>query len=371
MPTPIKNQYEPDFVTPPGETLEDVLDERGISQAALAERMGRTPKMINEIIKGKAPITEETALQLERVLGIPAQFWNNRERIYREHLALKEEEEYLKKCTDWVKRFPFKKMCEFQWLSSTHDTVEQAQQLLNFFAVATPKQWEVIWMGSSANAAFRKSLTFTSDPGPVSAWLRYGEICARRIPCTPFNSDRFKRSLHLFRQLTTHPPTVFVPEIQRLCAESGVAVVLTPELPKAHISGATRWLTPNQALIQISLRYKTDDHFWFTLFHEAGHVLLHGKKEIFLEGSQEKPEQQKEEEANRFAAEFLIPRKELDRFTARGQRSYDAVKQFAGELGIAPGIVVGRLQHIGYLPRTHLNKLKRKFVWKQPTALSS
>lgn len=85
------NQYTPDFVSPPGETLKEILEERGISQAELAERLGHTPKMINEIIKGKAPILEETALRLENVLDVPARFWNNRERNYGEYLAKQED----------------------------------------------------------------------------------------------------------------------------------------------------------------------------------------------------------------------------------------------------------------------------------------
>ncbi len=363
MATSLINQYAPDFVTFPGETLEEALEERGISQAALAERMGRTPKMVNEIVKGKAPITEETALQLERVLGFPAQFWNNRERIYREYIARKEEEERLKNCKNWVKRFPFKEMCKLGWLSPANGTVEQTQQLLNFFGIATPKQWDVIWMGKETTAAFRKSLRFTSNPEPVSAWLRYGEVQARNIHCAPYNCTEFRKALSEIRQLTTNSPADFMPRIIRLCAGSGVAFIPTPELPNARISGATRWLGPELALIQVSLRYKTDDHFWFTFFHEAGHVLLHGRKEVFLEGSQDKPEQEKEDEANRFAMEYLIPPKALDGFIASGERSYAAVKRFAQELNIAPGIIVGQLQHRRYLKVTHLNKLKRKFEW--------
>lgn len=86
-----ENQYVPDEVSPPGETLSEVLAEHGITQADLAERTGRPRKTIDEIIKGKAAITPETAIQLERVLGVPATFWNRRERQYREHLAKREE----------------------------------------------------------------------------------------------------------------------------------------------------------------------------------------------------------------------------------------------------------------------------------------
>ena len=83
--------YEPDFVTPPGVILEEKLEELGMSQAELAERIGRTKKTVNEIIKAKAPLLPETAIQLERVLGIPARFWTNAEANYRQWVARQEE----------------------------------------------------------------------------------------------------------------------------------------------------------------------------------------------------------------------------------------------------------------------------------------
>ena len=86
-----KNQYCPDEVSPPGETLLEVLEERGITPAELAERTGQPREIINSIIKGRAAITPETALQFERVLGSPASFWNARETKYREFLAKRNE----------------------------------------------------------------------------------------------------------------------------------------------------------------------------------------------------------------------------------------------------------------------------------------
>lgn len=152
----------------------------------------------------------------------------------------------------------------------------------------------------------------------------------------------------------------------RLCADAGVAVVFVPQLPQTRTCGATRRLNPNKALIQLSLRYKTNDHLWFSFFHEAGHILLHGKRNVFLEGGsvQGVEEQDKEEEANKFAADILIPLDELKRFLASGQyRSKAGIVQFAKEIGIAPGIVVGRLQHDGKLPQGHCNELKCRLEW--------
>ena len=196
--------------------------------------------------------------------------------------------------------------------------------------------------------------------------MHRGEIEAAEIKSAIYDVNKFKEALLQIRTLTVKPPEIFQPEVVRLCAEAGVAVVFIPQLPKTRTSGATRWLNPNKALIQLSLRYKTDDHLWFAFFHEAGHILLHGKRDIFLEGKgvASVEDQEKEEEANKFAADILIPPMKLKRFLASGQkRSKVGIKEFAAEIGIAAGIVVGRLQHDGILPPSHCNDLKCRFEW--------
>jgi len=357
--------FEPDFISPPGDTLEDVLEERGMSQIELAGRMGRTPKLINEIVKGKARITPETALQLERVLDIPASFWSARESRYREVLARNEERNRLEVHLAWLKSIPVTAMTKKGWIKKHKDAVDQLREVLSFFGVASPEQWRTVWMTADNKAAFRKSLRFASDPGAVSAWLRYGEVQAQQRRWEPYDEALFLRTLRNIRGLTTEEPDVFVPAMVEQAGLAGVAVVLTPQLPKARISGATRWLSPTHALIQLSLRYKTDDHFWFTFFHEAAHILLHGKRDVFLEGSDAEQERHKEEEANAWASEFLVPQGRLDAFIAGGEFTHQAVENFAREVAIAPGIIVGQLQHRKAIPFSHLNALKRRFEWKQ------
>ncbi|MDF5725250.1 MAG: HigA family addiction module antitoxin [Rhizonema sp. PD37] len=364
MSNTIQNQYTPDYVSPPGETLQEILEERGMSQAELAERTGRPKKTINEIINAKAAITPETALQLERVFNIPASFWNNNERRYREFLAQQEEKDRLEKQVAWLKGIPVTAMIKSGWIRCYQDKVEQLREVLNFFAVASPEQWEGIWC--STHVDFRKSQAFQSESGAMAAWLRQGEIEASEIPCATYDAKKFSEALLQVRTLTMKPPEVFQPELVQLCAEAGVAVVFIPELPKTRVCGATRWLNPRKALIQLSLRHKTDDHLWFAFFHESGHIVLHGKRDVFLEGKGVAAVEnlEKEEEANKFAADILIPSIEFKRFLASGQqRTKVCIEQFAAEIRIAPGIVVGRLQHDGILPSSHCNDLKQRFEW--------
>lgn len=361
MATEGKLRYEPDFAVPPGDTLAELLEATDMSQAELARRMGRPLKTVNEIIQGRAAITPATALQLEHVLGLPASFWDARERNYRQALARIEERDRLEQHLDWVRRFPVRAMATWGWLDDTRTRLEQLRELLKFFAIASPTEWETLW--GQTQAAFRRSAVFRSEPGAVSAWLRQGERQASAIECAPFDRGLFKQMLTRARDLITTTPDVFCEVLPREAARCGVAVAFVPELPKAPISGATRWLSPTKALIQLSLRYKTDDHLWFTFFHEAGHILKHGKTAVFIEdsGPDDDP---REQEANAFAADWLIPPHRYQSFVAgRTLFSKVDIRAFAASVGVSAGTVVGRLQHDRRLPLTHCNDLKVRLRW--------
>jgi hypothetical protein len=206
-------------------------------------------------------------------------------------------------------------------------------------------------------ASFRKSPSFKSDDGAVATWLRIGELKASSIQCEPYDPQRFREVLRRIRSLTREVPEEFEPELTRLCAERGVAVVFVPEVSGTRASGAAHWLGPARALIQLSLRHKTDDHLWFSFFHEAGHLLLHSKKETFI--TAEHHSDAAEDEANEFAASWLIPKRFDGQLACL--ETLDEIRSFADDLGIAPGIVVGRLQKEGVLDWSQGNKLKRKF----------
>ncbi|MGA2182557.1 MAG: HigA family addiction module antitoxin [Bryobacteraceae bacterium] len=356
----IRNQYVPDTVSPPGETLEEVLVERGMSQAELAERTGRPKKTINEIVKGKAAITPETALQFERVLGIPAGFWIAREQYYRESLARAKETLEFEKQADWLDQVPYRAMVKLGWIPEHREKARQLEEVLRFFAVASPSSWHGVW--GAASPAFRRSSAFESEPGAVAAWLRKGELEAGYQELAEYDVDAFRRALERVRSLTRQLPNNFASIVTQQCNEAGVCVAFVPELPGTRAWGATRWLTPTRPLMQLSLRYKTDDHLWFTFFHEAGHIILHGRRDVFLEAD-ERGQSEKESEADAFAQEWLIPETRYRVFRRLGAFTCAAVSRFAFELGIAPGIVVGRLQHDGHLERTQCNNLKKKVDW--------
>ncbi|WP_009543959.1 HigA family addiction module antitoxin [Crocosphaera subtropica] len=365
----IDNRYKPDYVSPPGETIEEILEEKGMTQSELAERMGRPKKTINEIIKGKAAITPETALQLELVLKIPANFWNNREQLYRDYLARQEENKRLKEKVAWLEKIPYQAMIKLGWIRNFNNKVEQLRELLDFFSVASPENLRDVWE-KRLSVDFRKSENLDSDDGALIAWLQKGKIEAAKINCADYDPYQFKEVLQEIRLLTLESPEIFLSKIQSLCTETGVTFVLVPQLPKTRVGGAAYWLNSHTPLIQLSLRYKTNDHFWFNFFHEAGHILLHGKRDIFIETFEPKEfeeqpleRQKKEQEANQFAADFLIPPAEWQEFLLSfSGREYD-ITAFANRLKIASGIIVGRLQYEKVLHYSHFNQLKQKINW--------
>ncbi|WP_157594150.1 ImmA/IrrE family metallo-endopeptidase [Streptosporangium amethystogenes] len=142
-----------------------------------------------------------------------------------------------------------------------------------------------------------------------------------------------------------------------ICAQHGVAVVFVGEITGARASGATRWISTDKAMLLLSLRYKTDDHLWFTFFHEIGHILLHGKSDTWIENNIP-DDDPKEEEADQFSCDLLIPKKHLAKL--RSLKSLGSVRTFASDIGVSPGIVVGRLQHDGLWPARQGNGLKQE-----------
>ena len=353
-----ENKYVPDYTVLPGEVLEEYLDSSGMTQVMLAKRLGLTKKTINHIIKGKAPITPDTSLGLERVFGRPAHFWNNLEQQYQEDCARLADLERLQENLDWLKNVPVNKMVEYGYIQKFKNKAEQLAEVLQFYGVASQRDWRNVW--ESYNVAYRQSQSFKPCDEAVSAWLRQGELEAQRIDCADFETKGFKEALLKIRAFTLESPSYFLPQLNELCATVGVAVVFVRELPQTGVSGATRWLN-NKAVILLSLRYKTNDHLWFTFFHEAGHILKHGRKDTFLEGNGMDGE--KEEEANKFARDTLIPPEKYQQFTQSSRITLGDIKAFSQEIGIAPGIVVGRLQHDKLLDIKHGNKLKVRYTW--------
>ena len=362
--------FRPDWASPPGDTISDLLEERGWSQSELADRLGYTKKHVSLLINGKAPVTEDTALRLERVFGGQAAFWLAREAQFCAQRARLEAGRRFADWIGWLDKLPVHELMQAGAIPERRVDAKNkpllVEELLRFFGVASPEEWERHYVGMEVS--FRRTREEQSDVGAISSWLRQGEIVAEKLEGNRFEQTRFEKALAEIRSLTVLPPEEFEPRLRTLCGESGVALVFVPAIPRAHVSGAARWLGPHRALIQLSLYGKTNDRLWFTLFHEAAHLLLHGKKEVFLDdtGNNRLIDSQAERQANEWAGNFLIPAeavRELPNLKTKG-----AVQHFARHIGIHPGIVVGRLQHDKLIPPSWMNDLKVSFRFRRNVA---
>lgn len=348
--------YEPDYAVPPGATLRDTLDELGISQRDLADRTGLSTKTVNQVVQGVAPLTHDTALKLEQATGVPARMWNNLEANYREHLARIRHDERLAEQVDWVDDLPVQALRAAGIVTNTkRDRVGLLKEVFAFFGVTDREAYETVW--GEPVAAFRQSPTLRSDQVAVAAWLRRGELEACSVRCAPYEDDAFRDAVDEARALMNEQPEQWWPLIVRSFSQAGVALVLVPEVKGARASGASRWLTPHKAVIQLSLRYTWEDQFWFSLFHETCHVLKHSKKAVFVSNGD--PDDPYEHEANLFAARTLIPQEFEDDLLSIGQLA--EVKPFARKVGVPSGVIVGRLQREKVFPYSVGNKLRRQF----------
>ncbi len=354
------NQYIPDYAIHPGEYLEEVLEAREIKKRDFAERVGLSDKAVSQIINGRSLYSPEVALQLEKTLGINAEIWMNMADSYQLFKAREEEKKELEseKTKKWVQKFPISDLKRLGILTDTRRYNVLAEELLRFFTVASPETWKEYYDAKAVS--YRKSSKYKESHEATAVWLKFAEIEAVKIETKNYDKDQFKNALSRIRSFTRERSNKFYPKMVELCGKAGVAVVLVPELKGTHISGATFWATQHKAVIALSLRYRSNDHFWFTFFHEAAHILMHPKKAIFIDIKDDGGTEE-EKEANEYAGEILIPEDEYEKFVEDNDFFKTNILSFADHIEIHPGIVVGRLQHDGLIRHSWHNTMKEKY----------
>ncbi|MBK9730016.1 MAG: ImmA/IrrE family metallo-endopeptidase [Chitinophagaceae bacterium] len=356
-----KLRDERELLSKPGDTILETIEHLKMSQVELAERMGKTPPKINDITAGKEPITILTALQLEKVLGIDAQFWLNRETLYREKLSRIQEEEALELSLEWLKVQPRKHLKEYGYLKSDKIDYQTLNECLQFYGIASPIQWETFYVNNIVSTQFRKSGAYKVSVSSLIAWLRIGELEMKRLTLPAFNKEHFKESLKDIRKLVKIQPEDYAQQLKAIAFKAGVCIVFSICIPGAPVSGATRWIAGNP-LIQITDRFKFNDEFWFTIFHEAGHVLLHGRKDIFIEDFIEaNQDEEKEAQANDFANKVLLPYNIESEFENKFSES--DIRRVAIKYDTHPAIVLYRLKELELVNYSFGNSLRYRITF--------
>lgn len=341
-----QNQYFPQSVPHPGIDLAEKIEELGMGPKEFAVRAGKPEKTITAILKGESSITPDMAVQFENVLRIPANFWMNRQRSYDEYEAREKRKVVLKESVSWAKLFPIADMIKKQWLPNVNPIEEKTAALLAYFGISSHTAWENYYFKQQLKVAFRISLAQTKEPHAISAWLRKGELQAAELKANSYDEKLFKDSLADLKNIMVKQPDDFFKKIQNICLQVGVKVVHTPCLPKAPISASTRWLNDDVPLIQLSGRYNRNDIFWFSFFHESGHIILHGKKDIFLESiDYSDKDLDKEKEADAFAVKWTLTEEQEEEILQCFKIDEDIVTSYAKQFNTHPAIIIGRLHH--------------------------
>ncbi|SNR39199.1 addiction module antidote protein, HigA family [Lutibacter agarilyticus] len=343
-------QYYPQTVSHPGTTLVEILGEKQMGSKEFAVRTGKPEKTISDVLNGKSGITPEMAILFEQVLKIPAHFWINRQRTYDEYLARVEYKKTIEEGIEWIKTFPYAKMASLGWVEPTLKKEVKVINLYNYFGVSNIKGYYDFYHHQKLLVNFRISLKNNENSGAIAAWLRQGEIESCKLDVPKFDKKKLIKLLPELKMIMAFQPNDFFSQIQNLCMGVGLKVVHTPCLPKAPIHGSTRWLG-DIPLIQLSGRYKRNDIFWFTFFHEIGHILLHGKKYIAIENIKYDGENQiYEEEANKFSANLLLSKEQEAEILSNRRLSEGDIINYAEKFNTHPAIIIGRLQYLKLVP---------------------
>lgn len=340
------------IAVPPGATIKDQLIDRGMTQKEFASRMNLSEKHISKLINGEVRLTPDVAFRLEMVLGIPAQFWNKLEAIYQEKLIKATAENEMDEDISFSKRFPYNEMSKNGWLPKTNKPQERVIYLRQFFEVAN---LSLIRKPLIPGIACRQLSETQKSDYSLIAWAQKAKLEARSISTAAINLQALQDALTRIRGMTILSPEQFCPQLCQLLSECGIAIVFLPHIGGSFLHGAT-FIDGNKIVLGLTVRGKDADRFWFSLFHELGHILLGHIGQV--DGTTKEDE----DAADEFAKHSLIPPSLFCAFVDARDFSKASIVNFSQRIGIASGIVVGRLQKESYIEYNWHNDLKVKYV---------
>ena len=340
--------------TPPGVTIKEQLDDRGMSQKEFASRMGLSEKHISKLINGEVHLTPDVAERLEMVLDIPARFWNNLEAIYQEKLIKVKRENELDEEKMLAKNYPYSSLVDWGIIPSTNKIEEKIINLRKFFEVSNLK---LLKNKDLMPIACRKLSDTEKSTYIMLTLAQYAKIKARNIEVGPFCVNTLKNEIESIRNLTTHVTMDFRKTLTNILSSCGIAIVYLPKIKGSFLHGISFYdNNTNKVVIGITMRGKYADRFWFSLFHEIAHVI---KGHIYKKNGTLDID---EREADNVAADILIPKEDIDKFYRKKDYSIDAIKDFANSINVAVDIVIGRLQNDGKLKYNQFNTYKKKYI---------
>ena len=350
------SDFHPSWVSNPADTIRGLLSKKGLEEEDLPSLLGSSEDFISQLLRGSLEIDQDIAESLSLKLGFNSRFWINRFDKYHSDLRKLES----KRKDSWLKSLPISDMLKFGWINNSGNLYDDC---LRYFGCNSIIEWEGLYKKSLKQFAFRASGKFSSRFESTTVWLRKGEIVASNRKGNSWNPDLLLEKLDDLKKLTRiRDPKIFLPRLNEICLKCGVILVVAPTPKGCSMSGATKKIDESKRMILLSFRYLSDDQFWFTFFHEVGHLILHEDVKIFVDDKCEETSTY-EKEANNFAGEVLIPfERRNDLYTLR--RNKREIVALALELGISPGILIGQMQHYNIIAPSYLNGYKRRFNWE-------
>lgn len=360
----LDTQFSPDWFSTPGDTVSKLMARQAISIGTLATHLDWTSDRVKSMLAGVTEIDEEAAHRLSSSIGGSPSFWTKRQSQFDSKVS-----EIAAKIPDrdgieWLRSLPLKDMTGSGRIAGEVQKTRALCAALAYFRIRTPHEWDERYGSFVGESAFRTSPSFASKIGAIAAWLRKAELEAELIDCAKWNSAKLLSKLNSLRELTlAKSPAFFLPRLKEICASFGVALVVARTPAGCSASGATRFLSSSKAMLVVSFRHLSDDHFWFTFFHELGHLVLHGQNATFVD-TDAADKSEKEHEADQFSETVLIPVERRDGLANLAPRVREVVR-YAVSVGVSPGIVVGQMQHFGFIGPQQLNSLKRRYSWDE------
>ena len=332
-----------DFIIHPGETIKEVLEERQMNQEELAIRTGFSPKHVSEVVNGKKGISPSFAKSLEYVFGMPASFWINLQGIYdKEILEYKEQEEIDENEVSIVKSL--KSLINYAEnmgiMTKTKNIISQIIELRNICKV---NNLTYINNLVTSQVAFRKSQTIETNVYVLYVWLRICELIAEKSNIVnEYNTEKLTANINNIKKCMFLEINKAIEELKRIFAECGITFQVVKNFKGAPVQGFIKKIN-NRIILSMTIRRSFADEFWFTLFHEIGH-LLNGDivSTQFIDYADSKSDM--EDKADKFASNTLINEEDYNQFIEKSELTEKEIIEFARTQEVQPFIVVGRIQ---------------------------
>jgi HTH-type transcriptional regulator/antitoxin HigA len=355
----MRNNMTSIIATPPGATIKEQLVDRGMNQKEFAARMGMSEKHISKLINGEVILTYETSVKLEIVLGVPAQFWNNLEAIYREKLIKIESDKKMDTDLEIANNIPYAEMAKFGWVLDTRNPIERVQHLRRYFEVV-----ELSLLGNrkiSGKSGMVYDISKRSDLARLS-WIQEARVLARAVETEAVDTKKVISFIPQIRRMTVMESEEFLPLISERLAKCGIALIIIQSLKGVRIQ-RTSFVDGNKIVLVMNADKNDSDIFWLNLFHEIAHIAL-GRVEN-VNCREDRINEEKNEDD--WVYNSLIEPEDFERFCESGDYSEQSVLKFANNQEIAPSIIVGILQRKKIISEASLNNLKKKYeIIKEP-----